>query len=92
MISTYATYSVLALDLATSETDLIIGDDHFNIIETYHTNDTDQAFIKLKEFNDSYPKAMVTNNAAIARQLYEYQVEQLVHTFPCLAEKNAEDK
>ncbi|ENV09502.1 hypothetical protein F966_02160 [Acinetobacter higginsii] len=86
MISTYPTYSVLALDLATAETDLIIGDDHLNIIEAFHTDDAHQALNKLNEFKTSYPKSMVTTNAAVARQLYEYQIEQLVQAFPCLAE------
>ncbi|ENX60685.1 hypothetical protein F885_01793 [Acinetobacter higginsii] len=90
MISTYSTYSVLALDLATTETELIIGDDHLNIIEAFHTDDAQQALNKLNEFKTSYPKSMVTTNTAIARQLYEYQIEQLVQTFPCLAETNKE--
>lgn len=75
--SDYPIYSVIGLDLGVSETDLVIGDDHFNIIEVFHCNNPDEAMEKLKDFNLAYPKAMITNNAIIAVQFYQFKIGKL---------------
>ncbi|WP_151767908.1 hypothetical protein [Acinetobacter oleivorans] len=75
-------YSVLGLDLGVTETDLVIGDDHFNVIEVFHTSDAEEAMLKLDEFNKSFPKALVTNNAIFAHLYYEYQIEEMKKQYP----------
>ncbi|MDQ1207229.1 hypothetical protein QE380_000152 [Acinetobacter baylyi] len=73
----YPVFTVSALDLATHETCLILEDQHWNIIEVFHTNDLDEAMNKLNEFNESYPKALMTNNAILATHYYQYRIEAL---------------
>ncbi|MPW43333.1 hypothetical protein [Acinetobacter guerrae] len=71
----YPDFTVSALDLATHETCLILEDQHWNIIEVFHTNDIDEAMTKLDEFNESHPKALLTNNAILATHYYQYKIE-----------------
>lgn len=71
----YPDFTVSALDLATHETCLILEDQHWNIIEVFHTNDIDEAMTKLNEFNESYPKALMTNNAILATHYYQYRIQ-----------------
>ncbi|EHU2649508.1 hypothetical protein AZG96_RS05215 [Acinetobacter baumannii] len=77
----FSLYSVLGLDLAVNETDLVFEDEHLNIIEVFHTNDTEQALQKLEEFKISFPKAMLTNNAAFARIYSEHRIVEIKKQF-----------
>jgi hypothetical protein len=88
-ISKYPLYSVLGLDLGVTETDLVFEDVHLNIIELFHTNNAGEALQKLEEFKVSFPKAMLTNNAAIARFNLEYQVNEMKKKLPALENKEA---
>lgn len=73
----YPVYTVVALDLGVNETCIVLDDEHWNIIEVFHTDSTEEAFLKHEEFSASYPKAIITNNAIIATHFYQYKIEEL---------------
>ena len=70
-------FSVIGLDLAVQETDVIIEDKHYCIIDVQFTNSESDTDKILANTIESHPKAIVVNNHAIHREFLRYQIEKM---------------
>lgn len=73
----YPAFSVLGLDIAVQETDVIIEDEHYCIVDVQFTNSESDTDKILANTIESHPKAIVVNNHAIHREFLRYQIEKI---------------